>query len=119
MNKTAMLKEAEVAGVLAAFTDAGMMPKFASEGFDYLTEKVAENLGDSYTVNEIAYVTDALLKQAAAYDEPYMDKTAEELFADIVSPAIGAAYLAKMAGEITPAQFENFSAGYVAQMLQD
>lgn len=117
MDKTAMLKEAEVAGVLAAFTDAGMMPKLASEGFDYLTEKVAENLGDSYTVNEIAYVTDALLKQASA--EPEMNKTAEEILADVASPAIGAAYLAKMAGEITDDQFENFSAGYVAQLLQD
>lgn len=119
MNKTAMLKEAEVAGVLAAFTDAGMMPKFASEGFDYLTEKVAENLGDDYTVNEIAYVTDALLKQAAAEAEPEMNKTAEEVLADVASPAIGAAYLAKMAGEITEDQFEDFASGYVAQLLQD
>lgn len=117
MDKTAMLKEAEVAGVLAAFTDAGMMPKMASEGFDYLTEKVAENLGENYTVNEIAYVTDALLKQASA--EPEMTKTAEEVLADVASPVIGTAYLAKMAGEITDEQFENFAEGYVAQLLQD
>ncbi len=118
MNKTAMLKEAEVAGVLAAFTDAGMMPKYASEDFDYLTEKVAENLGDTYTVNDVAYVTDALLKQAGDYDD-YMDKTAEEMLAEVVSPAIGTAYLAKMAGEISDDQLEEFADNYVAHFLQD
>lgn len=119
MNKTAMLKEAEVAGVLAAFTDAGMMPKYASEDFDYLTEKVAENLGDTYTVNDVAYVTDALLKQAGEYDDGYMDKTAEEMLAEVASPAIGTAYLAKMAGEISDDQFEEFADNYVAHFLQD
>lgn len=111
MDKTAMLKEAEVAGVLAAFTDAGMMPKLASEGFDYLTEKVAENLGESYTVEDVATVADALLKEAS------MDKTAEEVFAEIASPAIGSAYLAKMAGEITDDQFEEFAENYVGALL--
>ena len=111
MNKTAMIKEAEVAGVLAAFTDAGLMPKFASEEFDYLTEKVAENLGTDYTVDDVAYVTDALLKEAG------MDKTAEEAFAEIASPAIGTAYLAKMAGEISDDQFEDFADNNVAALL--
>ena len=111
MDKTAMLKEAEVAGVLAAFTDAGMMPKLASEGFDYLTEKVAENLGENYTVEDVAYVADALLKEAS------MDKTAEETFAEIASPAIGTAYLAKMAGEISDEQFEEFAENYVGALL--
>lgn len=116
MDKTAMLKEAEVAGVLAAFTDAGMMPKYASEDFDYLTEKVAENLGDTYTVNDVAYVTDALLKQAAEY-EPEMNKTAEEVLVDVAGPALGAAYLAKMAGEIDDDQMEEFAEGYVSELL--
>lgn len=117
MDKTAMLKEAEVAGVLAAFTDAGMMPKYASEDFDYLTEKVAENLGDTYTVNDVAYVTDALLKQAAEAAEPEMNKTAEEMLVDVAGPALGAAYLAKMAGEIDDDQMEEFAEGYVSELL--
>ena len=111
MDKFAMLKEAEVAGVLSAFMDNGYMAKLASDDFEYVVEKVAENLGDSYTVEDVADVTGAVLNGAV------MDKTAEEVFVDNVAPVIGAAYMAKIAGEITDDEMEEFAMGYVEDAL--
>lgn len=110
MDKIAMLKEAEVAGVLSAFVDNGYMAKLASDDFEYVVEKVAENLDDSYTVEDIADVTGAVLSGG-------VEKTAEEAFVDAVAPALGAAYMAKMAGEISDEDMEEFAAGYVSDAL--
>lgn len=110
MDKLAALKQSQVTGVLSAFIDKGYMQKMAEEDFNYLVTKVAENLDDTYTVNDIANVTEAILNGG-------VEKTAEEQFVDAVAPVIGAAYMAKMAGEISDEEMEEFADGYVRDAL--
>lgn len=110
MDKIAMLKEAEVSGVLAAFTDAGIMQPLAAEDFDYLTEKVAANLDDTYTVEDIALVTDHLLSEG-------QEKTAEDLLFGEIAPVLGTAYMAKIAGEISDDEFDGFVNEFLSEYL--
>lgn len=108
MDKFAMLKEAEVSGVLAAFTDAGVMEPLAAEDFDYLTEKVAASLDDTYTVEDIALVADQLLSGG-------QEKTAEDMLFGEIAPVLGTACMAKVAGEINDAEFEGFVNDFLSE----
>ena len=110
MDKVAMLKEAEVAGVLSAFVDHGYMEKMASDEFSGLVEKVAESLNDSYTVEDIASVTEAVLGGS-------MDKTAEEQFIDEIAPSMGYLYMAKLAEEIDGDECDAIADEYLSELL--
>lgn len=114
MDKYAMLKTAEVSGVLAAFVDSGVMPPMDTDDFDYLTEKVAEYLPDQYTVEDIAAVTDAVINDAYDGYDDSMDKTAEEVLYGDIAPVIGTAYMAKLAGDINDEEFEGFVNEYLS-----
>lgn len=110
MDKFAMLKEAEVSGVLAAFTDAGIMEPLAAEDFDYLTEKVAANLDDTYTVEDIALVADQLLGG--------QEKTAEDMLFGEIAPVLGTACMAKIAGEISDDEFDGFVNDFLSEYFE-
>lgn len=92
-------KEAEVRGVLAAFIDSGMMKVASSDDFDMLSAVVADNLGDTYTIDDVAEVTDAVLDDG-------FEKTAE---VDDYLYAIGDAYLTKLAEDISDEEFEDYA----------
>lgn len=98
MNKfAAMAKEAEVRGVLAAFIDGGLMKIASAEEFDALSADVADNLGDTYTIDDVAQVTNALLSGNT--------KTAEECDHTARMAALGELLTMKVAGEIDETTF--------------
>lgn len=72
MDKIAQIKLAETHGVLAALADNGMLKVACEEDFDFMTEKVAEALGDDYDM-------EGLISKTAGC-EYLMDKIASEEF---------------------------------------
>ena len=113
MDDTSMVKQAEVSGVLSAFVDYGYMDKMAEDEFAELVEKVAEELGDDYTVQDVAYVTDAVLNGED------LSKTAEEQIIDEMAPGLGYLCMAKMASEIDDDEFEELADAYVDAMIEE
>lgn len=73
MDKIAQIKLAETHGVLAALADTGLLKVASEEDFDFMTEKVAEALGDDYDMDQVISKT--------AGCEYLMDKIASEEFA--------------------------------------
>lgn len=72
MDKIAQIKLAETHGVLAALADTGLLKVASEEDFDFMTEKVAEALGDDYDMDQVISKT--------AGCEYLMDKIASEEF---------------------------------------
>lgn len=113
MDDISMVKQAEVSGVLSAFVDYGYMDKLAEDDFAELVEKVAEELGDDYTVQDVAYVTDTILNGED------LSKTAEEQIIDEMAPGLGYLCMAKMASEIDDDEFEELADAYVDAMIEE
>lgn len=97
MDKLAQIRESEVRGVLAALVDCGQIKIASAEDFDNLASAVADNVGTSYSVDDIASVTAELLGGSV--------KTAEEQHETACMAALGELLMMKTADEIDDETF--------------
>jgi hypothetical protein len=113
MDKLAMVKLAEVNGVLAGLVDEGLIKISSDEEFDALSELVSDNLDDEYDMDDILNKTAEVMQAADELEEMMagedMEKSAEELIAEEVTPLLaeyGHLALLKEAEEITDQDYE-------------
>jgi len=121
MDKVAMVKSAEVRGVLACLVDNELVKVAEEEEFDALAEVVAENLPEEYTLEDVLDVTGKVMEALEGSEEEEEVVEEEEEPEEVVEEepvkeaseadnrAIMAAYgelsMAKEAGEITEDEF--------------
>lgn len=97
MDKLAQIRESEVRGVLAALVDCGQIKVASAEDFDILASAVADNIGTSYSVDDIASVTADLIGGSV--------KTAEGQHETACMAALGELLMLKTANEIDDETF--------------
>ena len=68
MDKVAMIKSAEVRGVLACLVDNGLVKVANEESFEAIADAVASNLGDDYTLEDVLDNTADVVETAEAID---------------------------------------------------
>jgi hypothetical protein len=138
MDKIAMVKAAEVRGVLACLLDNDLMKVANEEEFEAVAEIVAENLGDDYTLEDVLDTTAEVIETAEALEnmsdeelaalEAEAGEVVDEGEGEIVELEVkeasekddvdpvelmnqyGELLMAKEAGEITDAYFEKKAA---------
>lgn len=100
MDKLAMVKLAEVNGVIAGLVDEGLVKVASEEEFNALCDLVSDDLDDSYDLEDVLNKTAEIVEVAEALDGE-LEKEASDAYdtSDILA-AYGELTLLKEAGEI-------------------
>ena len=104
-----MVKQAEVAGVLAGLVDADLIKIASEEDFEVITDVVAENLSNDYDLDEVLAKTAEVFEYLEEVDGEPLEKTAEEEYVEAMA-ALGEATMDKLAGELDDEEFEKIAA---------
>ena len=116
----ALVKTAEVNGVLAALIDTGHVKLATDEDFDVVADAIAANLSDNYDLEEVLNKTAEIMDEVEEIyaeeiyadeigDQGYGEEGAEMTDRDAMAE-LGQAVLAKEAGEIDDEEFAKIAA---------
>lgn len=113
MEKIAMIKQAEVNGVMAALLETELVKVASEEDFDAVTSCIADSLSDDYDMEEVLAKTAEVMEEYYELLDGNIEKEAEEA-GEVDETAVMAAYghltLAKEAGDISEEEFEKEAA---------
>lgn len=118
MDKLAMVKLAEVNGVIAGLVDEDLVKVASEDEFNALCDLVAENLDDEYDMEDVLNKTAEVVELAEAL-EAEMEKEAgeaEEVDVNDILAAYGHLTLLKEAEEVDDQSYEE-EAGKLKKML--
>lgn len=112
MDKVAMVKQAEVTGVIAGLVDAEYIKLASAEDFDTVCEVVANNISDKdWTFDEVvektAEVMDEVYKIYEENGSIKKEANEKELSESEIMAEIGALTLAKEAGDVSEDEAES------------
>lgn len=104
MDKVAMIKSAEVRGVLACLVDNNLIKIANEEAFEAIADTVAGNLGDDYNLEDVLDGTASVVETAEALDNLSDEELAELAAAVDAEQAEGdvAAPVAEVVPEVVP-----------------
>jgi len=113
MEKLAMIKQAEVNGVMAALLETELVKVASEEDFDAVTSCITDGLSDDYDMEEVlaktAEVLDeyyALCEEGEEAGEVKKEASEEGVDETAVMAAIGELTLAKVAGDISEEDYD-------------